>query len=514
MTSTIGVKGMSDLSAREMRTLEMNAEYLGILPIQLMENAGAAVAREIRSRFEPMKNVIVYAGTGGNGGDGMVVSRHLAGLGFDVTLILVGEPSKISNKATKVNWGIVTGLKSSIHLQVVTDSSMFEPADSDIIVDAVAGTGTRGKLKEPLTSAVKTINRSKAFKVSVDIASGMEADTGETPGEFVKPDLTVTFHAVKKGMRRRINLLGEVSVADIGIPPEAGEWCGPGDLLAIDQSRPSDAHKGMFGRLLVIGGSETYCGAPLFVAQAAMRTGVDLAYIAAPRLAGYTIASMSPNIIVHKMEGEHLNPENLDYIGRIAEKATGIVIGPGLGLHEETATACRQILDLVRQRRIPTLIDADALKVFAESGLKMDSMIVLTPHSGEYEALTGEKPPKDLDLRAEHVERFAEESGTTILLKGAVDVISDGKRTKLNGTGNPGMTVGGTGDTLSGIVGAFLAKGIEPFTAASCGAFVNGAAGDFAASEKGYHIIPTDVIGYIPRILGDPMSHLKVRQEW
>lgn len=505
---------MQDLSTREMQTLERNAEYLGVLPLQLMENAGAAVAREIVTRFAPTRSVIIYAGIGGNGGDGMVAARHLIGFGFNVTLILVGEPTKISNRATKANWETVRRLGSSVHLQVMTDSSVFEPTDHDIVVDALVGTGMKGKLKEPLASAVKTINRSKAFKVSVDIASGMEAGTGETPGESVKPDLTVTFHAMKRGMRRRVALLGEVIVVDIGIPPKAGEWCGPGDLLAIDQSRPSDAHKGMFGRLLVVGGSETYCGAPLFVAQAAMRTGVDLAYVAAPRLTGYTIASMSPNIIVYKMEGEHLNPKNLDLIERIIGKATGIVIGPGLGLHEETATACRQILDLVQKRRIPVLIDADALKVFAESGLKIDSPAVLTPHSGEYETLTGKKPPKDLDLRVKHVEGFAEESGTTILLKGAVDVISDGRRTKLNGTGNPGMTVGGTGDTLSGIVGAFLSKGIEPFTAASCGAFVNGAAGDFAVSEKGYHIVPTDIIEYIPRVLEDPMSHLKVRQEW
>jgi NAD(P)H-hydrate epimerase len=268
----------------------------------------------------------------------------------------------------------------------------------------------------------------------------------------------------------------------------------------------------MFGRLLVIGGSEIYSGAPFFVGQAAMRTGVDLVYIAAPRLTGYVIASMSPNIIVYKMSGEHLNPENLDLIGGLLEKATAIVIGPGLGLHEDTINACGQVMRLVQQRCIPLLIDADALKVFADSGLKMDSPTVLTPHSGEYRTLTGEAPPKDLQLRADHVKRNAQRLGATILLKGAVDVISDGQRTKLNDTGNPGMTVGGTGDTLSGIVGAFLSKGVEPFTAAICGAFVNGAAGDFAASESGYHIVATDVIHYIAKVLEEPMSHLKVRQ--
>jgi len=503
---------MSDLSAREMRTLEMNAEYLGISPVQLMENAGAAVAREIARRFPPTKSVLIYAGVGGNGGDGMVTARHLAGLRFNVTLILVGEPSSIANKATKTNWEILRRLRSSVNLEVMPDSSLFKPTDHEIIVDAIIGTGTRGKLREPLVSAVKIINQSKGFKISADIPSGMEAETGELPEESVKPDLTITFHALKSGMRHGKGLPGEIIVADIGIPPEAEEWCGPGDLLAIDQVRPTDAHKGMFGRLLVIGGSETYSGAPFLVGQAAMRTGVDLVYIAAPRLTGYAIASMSPNIIVHKMSGEHLNPENLDPIGKLMERITAIVIGPGLGLHEETATACGQVLRLIHQRRIPLLIDADALKVFEESGLRMDSPTVLTPHAGEYKTLTREDPSKDLHLRAESVKRNAKRFGATILLKGAIDVISDGERTKLDATGNPGMTVGGIGDTLSGIVGAFLSRGVEPFTAATCGAFVIGAAGDFAVSEKGYHIVATDIIHYIPKVLEEPMSHLKVRQ--
>ncbi len=503
---------MSEINTMQMRILERNAEYLGVSLTQLMENAGAAVAREIRKRFTPSKSVAVYAGLGGNGGDGMVAARHLAGLGFDVTLILAGDPSKIVNKATKVNWDIVEGLRSSVDLQIILDPSMFEPTDHDIIVDALLGIGTRGRLREPIVSAVKSIEDSKGFKVSVDIATGINADTGEALREFVKPDLTVTFHALKRGMKHSSGFPGEIVIADIGIPLEAEGWCGPGDLLAIDQSRPVNSHKGMFGRLLVIGGSETYSGAPFFVGEAAMRTGVDLVYIAAPRITGYVIASMSPNLIVHKMKGEHLNPKNLTLIEELLEKVTGLVVGPGLGLHKETAETCMQILELVKHHRTPTLLDADALKVYAGSGSKLEFPAVLTPHSGEYKTLTGETVPTDLCLREEHVKEYARQIGATVLLKGAVDVISDGRRTKLNGTGNPGMTVGGTGDTLSGIVGALLSKGMEPFVAASCGAFVNGAAGDLAVSERGYHIVSTDIIEHIPDVLEDPMSNLKVRQ--
>ncbi len=503
---------MSIFSTRKMRTLERNAEYLGISPIQLMENAGAAVAREISKRFPPTKTVVVFAGVGGNGGDGMVTARHLAGLGFNVTLILVGDPTKILHKATKKNWETIRRLKSSVNLRIISDSSMFEPNSHDIIVDALVGIGIKGKLRQPLVSAIRAIEMSTGFKISVDIASGMEADTGETLGECVSPDLTVTFHALKVGMKRKKKLLGEIVVADIGIPLEAEEWCGPGDLLAIDQSRPLDAHKGMFGRLLVIGGSETYSGAPFFVGQAAMRTGIDLVHIAAPNLTGYVIASMSPNIIVEKMKGKHLKLENLNLIEKLLKTATGIVIGPGLGLHKETAETCRKILDLVQEHHTPILLDADALKAFTGSDIRLSSPAVLTPHLGEYRILTGEPPPEDIDSRIEHIKRYAKEIGATILLKGAVDIISDGTRMKLNHTGNPGMTVGGTGDTLSGIVGAFLSRGIDPFIAASCGAFVNGAAGDFAVLEKGYHIVATDIIDYIPKVLEEPMSHLEVRQ--
>jgi NAD(P)H-hydrate epimerase len=502
---------MSTLSTREMRTLEINAEYLGISPIQLMENAGAAVAREIKKRFSPTRTVVVYAGIGGNGGDGMVTARHLAGLGFDVTLILVGDPVKIRNEATRLNWEIIKRLGSSVNSQVISDSSMFKPGNHDIIVDALVGIGIKGELKQPLVSAIKVVEMSTGFKISVDIASGMEADTGETKEEFVNPNLTITFHALKTGMKDRDEILGEIAVADIGIPPEAEEWCGPGDLLAIDQSRPPNSHKGMFGRLLVIGGSETYSGAPLLVGQAAMRTGIDLVYIAAPKMTGYVIASMSPNIIVRKMKGKHLNPGNLGLIETLLKTATGIVIGPGLGLHKETAETCKRILDLIQDRSTPILLDADALKAFKESELKPKSPTVLTPHSGEYRILTGEKPPEDLDSRIEHVKRYAKKIGATILLKGSVDIISDGTKVKLNHTGNPGMTVGGTGDTLSGIVGAFLSRDTDPFMAASCGAFVNGAAGDLAVSEKGYHIVATDIINHIPRVLEEPMSHLEVR---
>jgi NAD(P)H-hydrate epimerase len=187
-------------------------------------------------------------------------------------------------------------------------------------------------------------------------------------------------------------------------------------------------------------------------------------------------------------------------------------MGPGLGLHKETKDAVVGLVEMIEKEKIPLLLDADGLKAFAESKLRIRSPLVLTPHAGEYRLLTNKKLPMDFETQMEDVKKTARKLRAVILLKGQIDVISDGERVKLNFAGNPGMTVGGTGDVLSGVVGAFLAQGADPFEAAVAGAFINGAAGDFVQGEKGYHMIPTDLIEWISRVIDDPMSHLKVRK--
>jgi len=500
------------ITSREMWALELNSEYFGVSRLQLMENAGRSVAAEISSRFSADKTrVAVFCGTGGNGGDGFVVARHLISQGFKVEVVLAGTPKDVVDEAALKNWQALQSLKEFIVVHEVFDSSLVPDVDAEVVVDALLGIGLKGSLRPPILQLVRKINQMKAFRVAVDIPTGIDSDTGEVLGEALKADLTVTFHRAKPGLTKAKKYTGELIVKDIGLPSEFEGVAGPGDVSLVVKPRPPDAHKGDFGRLLVIGGSEVFSGAPTLVALAALRTGVDLAYIAAPQKTAIAISSISPNLITLKLEGEHLNPRNTPVIKRHLETSTAVVMGPGLGLHKETEDAVNEIIEMIGERGIPLLLDADGLKAFAKHKREVGFPLVLTPHAGEYQILTGSQPPKDLKKRAEEVQKTARSLNTVVLLKGNVDVISDREHTKLNFTGNPGMTVGGTGDALSGIVGAFLAQGANPFEAAVAGAFINGAAGDFVRSEKGYHMVPTDIIDWIPRVMDDPMAHVKVR---
>ena len=502
------------LTSREMRALEINAEYFGVSRLQMMENAGKNIANEIASRFKPNKaKIAVLCGLGGNGGDGFAAARHLACLGFKVEVILAGKSADIKDEETKKNWLALQPLKDIIALQEVPDSSLIPDFKADIVVDALLGIGLKGALRPPILELVNKINKMKTFCVSLDIPTGLDSDSGEVLGDAVKADLTVTFHKVKTGLLKAKAHVGELIIKDIGVPSEVEMFAGPGDVSLVVKPRPPEAHKGHFGRLLVIGGSEIYSGAPALVALAAMQTGVDLAYVAAPERTAYAIAAMSPNLITLKLEGNHLSLGNLPLIKNYLRLSTAVAIGPGLGLHRETEEAVEELLRLMEKNgKVPVLLDADGLKAFAQFKRKVGFPLVLTPHAGEYQLLTGKTSPQSLEERALDVKKTAGELGAVVLLKGHVDLISDGERVKFNFTGNPGMTVGGTGDVLSGIVGALLAQGFNPFEASVAGAFINGAAGDFVQSEKGFHMVPTDLLDWIPRVMDKPMSHKKLRE--
>jgi NAD(P)H-hydrate epimerase len=499
------------ISSREMRALEANAEYFGISLLQLMENAGRNVATEIASRFESGKTAVIFCGLGGNGGDGFVAARHLLTLGFKVTVVLAGHARDIVHEAAQKNFIILTFL-ADVPILEAEDSSAVSKLEADVVIDALLGTGTKGQLKPPIRQLVEHMNSMSGFKVAVDVPTGIDSDTGESLGFAVKADVTVTFHAPKTGLVNAKKYVGELVVRDIGLPRQMETYTGPGDVMLVTRKRELNAHKGDFGRLLSIGGSEVYSGAPTLVSLAALRTGVDIVYLAAPEKTARAISSMSPDLITLKLDGNHLKPSNIEILKPYIEAVDAVALGPGLGLHPDTKGFVKTCIDAVEAASKPLLLDADGLKAFAEFKRPFKVPAILTPHAGEYAILTGQKLPENLEERVPLVQRTAAELNAVILVKGKVDLICAKKRFKLNFTGNPGMTVGGTGDVLSGVVSALLAQKVDAFEAAVAGAFVNGAAGDFVASEIGYHMVASDLLDWIPLVLDNPMSHLKVRK--
>ncbi len=267
-------------------------------------------------------------------------------------------------------------------------------------------------------------------------------------------------------------------------------------LRKIYKKRKAWNHKGQFGKLLVIGGSDVYVGAPSFVALAALRSGCDLVYVAAPQRAANIIAR-TPDLITYQLNGNHLSKGHVNKLLEVSKKMDAIVIGNGLGSHKETLSA---IDNFLRKCRLPTVLDADAIRA-AASNKKLLKGRIITPHAGEFFLLTGKSVGNKLEIRKKIAQNFASQYKCTVLLKGHIDIITDGKKVAINKTGNVYMTKGGTGDSLAGICGALLARGVGAFHAGCAAAYINGAAGDLVAKEKGESLIASDVIEKIPEVI-------------
>lgn len=262
-----------------------------------------------------------------------------------------------------------------------------------------------------------------------------------------------------------------------------------------------DSHKGDHGRLLVIGGSRTLYGAPALAALAALRTGCDLVKIAAPEASARIYSSMSPNLIVEPLTGHNLTSSHTRKLLDLSERAHAVLIGPGLGTARETRSFVTTFLSRLQK---PCVIDADATKALTNSKDILGPNHILTPHFHEFSLLSGHDPTNNTQERASQTRTLAKTMGCTILLKGHVDVISNGKETLLNKTGSPFMTKGGTGDTLAGICGALLAMGNPPFDTACAAAHINGLAGEAAAKQFGPGLLATDLLEAIPKIIRNP----------
>jgi len=472
------------ITADRMAAVDANTAALGIPRKQLMESSGNAVARVVRTEVVPGSRVVLVCGRGNNGGDAFVTARFLSD--YDVETALLGRPEAIGTDIARENWAALQA--ADLPTTAVTDTTQLDGLaleDADCIVDAMLGTGVTGALREPEASAARAINATDTPVVSVDVPSGVDADTGGAGGVAVDADHVVTFHDSKPGLE---SLDTTVTVADIGIPEAAELFVGPGDLRG--RGRAAESHKGDHGELLVIGGGP-YTGAPALAAQAALRAGADLVHVACPASVAPQIQGYSENLIVHPFEGDRFSPAAVDDVGDLAVEQDVVICGPGLGSHEETLTAVESFLESYGGRAV---VDADALSVVPR--VDTEATLICTPHQGELVGMGGETAA-DWEHRAELVAEFAAEIGQTLLVKGAYDVIADGDETRVGRTGNPGMTVGGTGDVLAGVVGA-LFTGREPRDAAAVGAYINGRAGDLAFDEAGYGLVATDLIEWLP----------------
>lgn len=488
------------MSPKDMMVADANAAAMGIPRTSLMENAGRCLAQRITQNNDPCK-VAIYAGNGGNGGDGFVAARYLLNKGFEVELFLLSDPSLIKSDEARLNWEVLERISkgtSPLMLEVIKDSSYLYENDAEVIIDALLGTGVKGNLREPISKAVDIINQSEGFKIAVDVPTGVDPGSGMVTDKAVRADVTLTFHKVKVGLNiASVEYVGSIEVCDIGIPLEAELFTGPGDLLRLKQ-RDGTSHKGQNGRVLIIGGSRDYSGAPSLAAMAAFAGGVDLAVVACPNELSPIIRSYSPDIIVRSLSADFLNPKDTDELIRLSENFDAVVLGCGIGREDETSLA---VNDLAVEIEKPLVLDADALKLVGPGVLpRRIHETVITPHAGEFKEFSGLGVPSNMQKRINVVKEVSRESETTVLLKGKVDIIARNDKLKLNSTGNPGMSVGGTGDCLAGLIGALLAQGHDGFEAAFLGAYINGRAGDMAQQEYGYNFKATDLLRFIPRV--------------
>jgi hydroxyethylthiazole kinase-like uncharacterized protein yjeF len=500
------------ITGREIKVLDKNSEYYDVPTNQLMENAGKAVADYVVKKLKPRnKEILVICGTGNNGGDGFVTARYLAKK-YNATVFLTGKEQDIKTNISRANFQKLK--KHDIKIYDINSLKKIDNilSEKHVLIDAMLGIGLTGKLKEPYHTIVKKINNLQSKKIiSIDMPTGFGTNTA------IKPDVTITFHDIKNGMNKKNS--GDIKIVDIGIPRKAVDYVGPGELSVYYPRPKKESHKGDNGKVLVVGGGP-YIGAPALSGLATLRTGVDLVYIATPRRPARAITSfsplvvkpkrlakdiavVSPNLIVKELNHEEkLTSDDVNIVEDFIKKIDTVVIGPGLGSEQSTKQAIRKIIIKSIADKKSMLIDADAIQVVGENlETVKNSQTVITPHAGEFKELTGVKLSNNLNERKKNVEKWAKKIGLTILLKGPIDVISNGLDTKLNDIHNPGMTVGGTGDVLSGITGALLSKDVEPFNAARIAAFINGAAGNAAFKKRSYGLIATDIIEEIPGVL-------------
>ena len=494
--------------AERMREIERWAiERQGIPTLELMEAAGSATARAA-GEIAQSAGVHVVCGKGNNGGDGLVAARKLAETGYDVEVLFLWPPDELSDDA-KANLVRFEGRSRQV------DASEVGRAldETGVVIDAIFGTGFSGAPRAPAEAAIEAVNGADAPVVAADIASGVDASTGEVDGAAVAANVTVSFHAAKLGhwIAPGKWRTGEVRVADIGIP--AGTPVDPaagliGDqVLALAPRRGRESTKFSSGQVLIVGGSRGLTGAVCMSSEAAIRAGAGYATVAVPCDLEDIFEVKLTEVMSRGMPGPEgsLGPEAEEPILEAAERAAAVALGPGLGRAEPAFELARSV---ARKVKAPLVIDADGLNAHAghlESLAERGAPTVLTPHAGELARLL----ESDSDDVAAHRLRDAREasarSRAIIALKGDDTLVVHGERVAINRGATSALATAGTGDVLTGVVSALLARGMEPFAATCAGVLAHARAGRAAGERVGPEsVIATDVIEAVPAGLATP----------
>jgi hydroxyethylthiazole kinase-like uncharacterized protein yjeF len=482
-------------TAAEMRAAE--EAYEGPT-LELMERAGAATADTVLARYPDARSTVLYCGTGSNGGDGFVVARRLYEAGRGIQVRLVGEGAKIAGDAAE-------------NLKRVREAGIAfaeEVVDADLVVDAVFGTGFSGKPRPEAARAIEEMNAGGAPVVAVDVPSGVDASTGEVAGPAVEAEVTVTFHAPKLGLAVSPGRFhaGEVVLADIGLAPEETRHLRvTGEILERVPRRGPRDNKYTAGSVLVVGGSSGKTGAASMAAEASLRAGAGICTACVPASLAPVFEERLLEVMTRACPDEDgvMTMDAADAILEAAERATAVALGPGLGRTDGTRALVGYLLDRLDK---PIALDADGL--WAVAGhldwiFSRDAPTVLTPHEGELAHVLGRKSAWVRSRRLHAVQAGADDVGAVVLLKGPDTLVAaPGRGVLVADLGNPGLATAGAGDVLTGVVAAFLSKGMDPRTAAAAAAAAHGIAADLAAERHGSAgLLARDVIEALSPVL-------------
>ncbi len=517
---------MRVLNSAQMREADRRTiEEIGIPSLVLMENAGRQAVAAMEAMYNDLseRQVAVLCGRGNNGGDGFVIARTLLQRDVDVSVFVVGRVSDVRGDA-RVNLEILGRL--GLTVVEIADGQAWELhfseiSDCTLIVDAIFGTGLNAPLSGLMETVVADVNGSGIPVVSVDLPSGLSADSAEPIGKSIEAALTVTLAAPKLPLvlPPAETRAGDIVIADIGIPSELLETIeGPrlelltrGTLRELVSPRSADSHKGDFGRVLVIAGSRGKTGAAHLAALGALRSGAGLVTIATPAGCQSILAAMAPEYMTEALDER---PDGLDPSGvdRALEMARDVIaLGPGLGQAPATREFVRSLVD---RATMPLVIDADGLNAFGDDpdrlGGREGRDVIITPHPGEMGRLIGMSADEVQASRLEIARNFAVAHHLYVVLKGHRTLIATpDEKVFINPTGNPGMATGGTGDVLTGMIAAWLAQLLDAEAACKLAVYLHGMAGDLAEADDGeVSMTSVDLAGHI----GDAVLELTARR--